>query len=416
MIFVWANSETFIKPGRINAPYHMTRMYELVDYLDNKSIDTKILDMEIGYSQFIDLVNEVINGKHKVIVYYCTCENFNNVIKYSNIIHELDSDIKQVVYGEVSAISPKVLINSKMDYVISKYYDPEIALYDLNEYLNNRISEEEIRGLIKHKDNKLIELSKGEYLNPNEWGFPKDKYFNYQNMKTIGRDDQITFSITKGCPFNCNFCLATNQEGLVYRRRPIDKIINFINNSEYSKFKFFSAFFTLDKEYVKELCNAIINNGKKIMWSCCTRADYLQDEELIKLMKEAGCYKISVGVESLSNRNLDDINKKTNCQLILKSIDLVKKYNIQYKALIMVGIPNQTREELFETIDILTRLGVTIRPTAYTPLFDINENTNINEISKYDKWTYYDEKSDISKKELYTLVNDISKYKILVKR
>ena len=88
-------------------------------------------------------------------------------------------------------------------------------------------------------------------------------------------------------------------------------------------------------------------------------------------------------------------------------------YHIEYKALIMIGIPNQTREELYETIDTLTKLGVTVRPTAYTPLFNINEKAKLYDISKYDKWTYYDKNCNITKRELYILVNDISKYEIL---
>ena len=413
MIFVWVNSETFIKPGRINVPYHMTRMYELVDYLENKKIDTKVLDMEIGSSQFIDLMNEVINGKRKIIVYYATCENYDNVIKYSNIVKEINNNIIQVIYGEIPSISKELLKSSKINYLISRNTDPEISLFDLNKFINRRIKEKEIRGLIKITNNKLIELKKGEYIDPNEWGFPKETYYDYEMAKKVGRSDQVTISVTKGCPFNCMFCLATAQEGLTYRKRPINKIIEFINSSNHDKFKFFSAFFTFDKDYVKELCYAIINNDKKIKWSCCTRADYLQDEELIKLMAEAGCYKISVGVESLSNKNLKDINKRTNRDLIIKSIKLVKKYHIEYKALIMLGIPNQTREELYETIDELTKLKVNIRPTAYTPLFNINEKTKLCDISKYDKWTYYDDNSLITKRELYILVNDISKYKIL---
>ena len=200
----------------------------------------------------------------------------------------------------------------------------------------------------------------------------------------------------------------------LYRKRPISEIIKYINSVKYTKFKFFSALFTFDTNYVKELCRAIINNKKKIMWSCCTRADLLQDEEMISLMAQAGCYKVSVGVESLSDVELCEINKTTNYEKIINSIKLVQKYGMLYKALIMIGIPNQSRKDLYITIDTLIKHNTLVRPTAYTPLFNINKQMSPNEIATYDKCTFYDNNSDITFKELLILVNDINQYKILL--
>lgn len=414
MIFIWPNSSTFIKPGRINIPYHLTRMFEVADYLEKKNIDVKLFDMELNLSQFVDIIEYIVSSKEKIVVFYSTTENISNVIKYSNIINEINSNIIQIVYGEVSGICPLVFQNSNFYGVISNDGDPEITLIDVYNCVKGKINEGEIRGLLKNDGNKLVLLSKGEFLEPSEWGFPNNKYFNYEDLKRIGRSEQITITVTKGCNFNCSYCLTKSVEGNKYRKRNIEDIIDYINSVDYKVFKFFSALFTFDKQYVKDLCVAIIKNNKKIKWSCCTRADLLNDEEMIRLMAESGCYKISVGVESLSDKDLNNINKKTNSSVIIESIKLVQKYNIIYKALIMLGIPNQTRKELYKTIDILTKYKTLIRPSMYTPLFSIHKNMNFNEITKFDKYTYYNkQKAQISYKELLLIMSDINNYRLL---
>ena len=154
--------------------------------------------------------------------------------------------------------------------------------------------------------------------------------------------------------------------------------------------------FTLNKIEAYKLCKAIINNGKKIKWSCTTRPDLLDDEELIKIMAEAGCIKVAVGIESISRSDLEAIDKRYNSDLISNGIDLLNKYGIDYKALVMFGVPNQTQESILYTIEFLRKMGLKIRPTAYTPFYEMNHNMTAEQISKYDKRTYYDGIKDLS--------------------
>lgn len=413
MIIIWPKDSTNIKPGRINFPYRLTRLYEVVDYLNKKSINVDYYDMEMQNGHFNGLIYKIINNKIKNAIFYVSLENITNVILYIDYIKKIDQEIKCFVYGEVPGISIEYFEDYNIDGVFIQNKDIECTFEDIYKYENSIIKYEDICGMAFIKDHKIYKINEGKYMNIDLWGFPHDKYFSYEELRKKGEDDQITFTISKGCPFGCEYCLTKKVEGNVLRKRKIDDIINYINQSEHTKFKFFSAIFTADKNYVKELCKRIISNGKKISWSCCTRADMLLDEEMIKLMKQSGCYKISVGIESLSNSDLNQINKSSNNDIIIKSIKLVKKYNIVYKGLIMIGIPNQNRNDLYNTIDTLYKLDVSIRPTAYTPLFDIKKGMKPEEILKYNKWTYYNKNSNISEREILILVNDISKYNIL---
>ena len=154
---------------------------------------------------------------------------------------------------------------------------------------------------------------------------------------------------------------------------------------------------------------------KKIKWSCTTRPDLLENKEIIKMMAQSGCYKIAIGIESIEMEDLKNINKRYDNNAIVKGIKLLKKYNIEYKALVMFGVPNQTKESIKFTLDFLNRYKVKVRPTAYTPFYEMNHNMNEEQISKYDKRTYYEGIPDLSYRDFLELIYDTENYKKILK-
>ena len=94
-----------------------------------------------------------------------------------------------------------------------------------------------------------------------------------------------------------------------------------------------------------------------------------------------------------------------------KGIKLLKKYGIEYKALIMFGVPNQTKESIKYTLDFLNENEVNIRPTAYTPFYEMTEDMDIEQISKYDKRTFYKGIEGLSYGKFLKLIYDTKDYK-----
>ena len=78
-------------------------------------------------------------------------------------------------------------------------------------------------------------------------------------------------------------------------------------------------------------------------------------------MAESGCYKIAIGIESVEENDLESINKRYDNEVIIQGIKLLKKYGIEYKALVMFGVPNQTKESIAYTLDFLNKYEVNIR-------------------------------------------------------
>jgi radical SAM superfamily enzyme YgiQ (UPF0313 family) len=118
---------------------------------------------------------------------------------------------------------------------------------------------------------------------------------------------------------------------------------------------FRDATFGADRQHTVELLKRMINGKFSFSWLCASRANIL-DEETAKLMKQAGCHTIQIGVESGSDHILKKYNKAVNTDIIKKAFDICRKYRIKTLAHFIIGLPGETREDIFKTIDFAKEL------------------------------------------------------------
>ncbi len=411
-LFIWADSGLSTKSNHVNAPYHFVHLGEIIDYIEkNIKEEIDILDIEAEQTEFQDIMSKIINNNYKAIAFYINTENLQNTIKLHEYIKEILPECKTIAYGEMPIYLPKFFKKTNFDAIVSRECDQEIAILDFFKYSLKMIQENDMRGVVLIRNKQLLNCKKGEFLEAKEWGYTNVSKALIKKYFEMEKKQQVVITIARGCPYNCPYCNAVLYYGKKERRRDAKDIVKYINSLEYEYFKFFAPDFTLNEEKAMELCQELINNKKKIKWSCTTRPDLLKNEELIKMMAESGCYKIAIGIESVEDEDLKSINKRYDSEVIVKGIKLLQKYNIEYKALVMFGVPNQTKEGIKYTLNFLNKYNVNIRPTAYTPFYEMNHNMNEEQISKYDKRTYYEGIPDLSYKDFLRLIYDTKNYK-----
>jgi anaerobic magnesium-protoporphyrin IX monomethyl ester cyclase len=163
---------------------------------------------------------------------------------------------------------------------------------------------------------------------------------------------------SRGCAWRCTFCGAEASWGRGYRGQSItyvlDAIERAVSRSPVKMLQIKDDTFTTNRKRVIELCRGIRARGIRFAWSCDTRVDVLGDE-LLREMRLAGCERLSLGVESGSQRILDAIDKKITPDEILASTELAKKYGIKVRYYMMVGNRGETRETFDETLAFLER-------------------------------------------------------------
>lgn len=415
-LFIWADSGLSTKSNHVNAPYHFVHIGEVLDYVEkNLGEEIDLLDIEAEQTEFQDIMSKIIHTNYKAIAFYINTENLQNTIKLQNYIKEMLPDCKTIGYGEMAIYLPKFFRNANFDAIVSRECDQEIAILDFFQYCLGRTNEEDMRGVIAIKNKQLVNCKCGEFLDPKEWGYTNTKKVPLEKYFDMEKKQQIVITVARGCPYNCPYCNAVLYYGKKERWRDAKDIVNYIEGLNYPYYKFFAPDFTLNEEKAMELCKEIIKSKKTIKWSCTTRPDLLKNEELIKTMAESGCYKIAIGIESVEKEDLKNINKRYQSKVIVEGIKLLQKYNIEYKALVMFGLPNQTKKSIEYTLNFLNSYGVKIRPTAYTPFYEMNHNMNEEQIAKYDKRTYYEGIPNLSYRNFLRLIYDTNHYKEILK-
>ncbi len=151
--------------------------------------------------------------------------------------------------------------------------------------------------------------------------YRRDKPHNLKNLPLPRRDlfkkeNYLTLNLvetSRGCPFNCEFCCVPIVEGLKYRMRPLDEVIEEIAGLKGNEIFFTSNNLAGDLEYLKELCQRLISLRKR--WVAQTNLSTIRDSEVLKLMRDSGCIGLFIGLESLSKENLEKMPKMSNLKI-----------------------------------------------------------------------------------------------------
>jgi anaerobic magnesium-protoporphyrin IX monomethyl ester cyclase len=183
----------------------------------------------------------------------------------------------------------------------------------------------------------------------------------------------------RGCPWRCVFCTAPLYYGYRLRWRPVaDVVAEMAGNVErYDIREFFiwADTFTADRRYVRELCRAIIESGLRISWTCNSRVDTI-DEETLRLMKAAGLWMISYGLESGSDAILAASGKGITVAQSREAVALAHRLGIRVAGHFMFGLPGETEETMAETLVLALTLPIDIvqfyvaAPFPGTALYD----------------------------------------------
>ncbi len=219
-----------------------------------------------------------------------------------------------------------------------------------------------------------------------------DRELHYKMFPHIQKFSNKRVVATRGCPYNCSFCFNTKYKemykgkGSYIRRRNPKKIIEEIkyvrDHYGFKTLSFADENFTTDRKWLYELLE-MYKKEIGIPFMVLGRFNEI-DDELARKLKEAGCFFISVGLESGNDfiRN-KVLNKGVTRAQIIKGATAIKKYGIGLFTYNMLGLPHETIKEAFETLELNAKIGVDItiptllQPIKGTKLCDYIEEKNL---------------------------------------
>ena len=188
---------------------------------------------------------------------------------------------------------------------------------------------------------------------PDRSGFDHAAYQKAWMVKNGTRTTSIM--VTYGCPFDCDFC-SRPVFGHLYRKRDLDSVfeeIHQISALGYDQLWIADDNFTLDLSFLGQFCQRI--EGQGIGWSCLSRSTGITGE-VARQMKEAGCRRVYLGLESGSDETLRLMNKKASLEDGIQAVEHFHQAGVEVAAFFIVGYPGETRESIEKTFSLALKL------------------------------------------------------------
>lgn len=179
-----------------------------------------------------------------------------------------------------------------------------------------------------------------------------------------------------GCPFNCDFCSVIRMFGRQVRHRPIEDVMDELENRVADFVFFYDDNFVVNKSRTKALLRAMIERRLKLTWSAQMRAEAVYkdkktgelDHELLQLMKDSGCRIVYCGFESANPATLLAYKKEQTVQHIKDSIRAFHSYGIMVHGMFVLGSDEDDVESIHRTVDFAIKNRIdTVQFLMLTP-------------------------------------------------
>lgn len=374
-------------------PLPPTDLMYLAAVAEKAGLDAKIAD----YSQGGNFENDLKEFQPDYLLINVATPTFKNDLSSLTIAKEICPDIITIAKGAAFLTVAFEVMYFQKDLDLILFGEPEETLREVLE--GKEFSK--ILGLYYRDDLRAKFTGPRPFIdNLDKLPFPaRHLVDNNIYRRPDNNKVQAVIKVSRGCPFHCFFCLATPVSGAKVRKRSPENIIEEIREcvDKYgiTNFLFWSDIFNIDKDWVMELCQKIIDSGLKITWSANTRAD-TADEEMANKMYEAGCRLVSIGVESGSQEMLDKIGKRITLDDVRLTVKIFKKAGIRIYNYFVIGLPWEDEDTVEDTIDFAIELDsdfisfYTATPLPGSKFYEYaKENNLINSDTSFSSAYFY---------------------------
>ena len=209
-------------------------------------------------------------------------------------------------------------------------------------------------------------------------------------------------STSRGCPFDCSFCSVTKVFGRKYRFRSAENVIQELSSLKSSEIFFCDDNFAANPPRTRRLLD-LMSKNKVRRWSCQVRCDVAEDDELLRLMSQAGCRVVCVGFESVNPKTLHAYQKKQTLDDIINAIRSFRRKRIRIHGMFVLGADEDSAKTIWDTLRFAIKQKIdTIQMMILTPLPGtkvFEELKSQKRIFSYD-WSLYDGQHIVFKPKL----------------
>lgn len=360
------------KFGPLNEPLGLAYLGAFLEKFDH---EVTILDAPALGMTSEDICS-TMEGKYDLIGITMLTPMYFRSLEVINAVKSEFPNIPVVVGGPHPTVLPEDTMTEipEIDYAVIG--EGEVPLRELADAIEKEIPVQSVPGIVYREDGQICRTPPAAAIEnldsipiPARHLLPMHVYRMTRSRTRSGHS--FTVSVARGCPFNCAFCCRVF--GRKVRQHSVERIIEeariLVDEYGATEINLEADTLTVSKNFVHDLCSGFIDSGlsKRMTWTCESRVDTVTFE-MLRHMKEAGCWQISYGVETGTQRLLDLIKKGITLEQIENTFAFTKKVGIKIRAFFMLGLPTETREDSLKTIDFARKLDAEWSQfTLFTP-------------------------------------------------
>lgn len=333
--------------------------------LEKNGFSVQILDAAVEELTIEKTAERILANNADIVGFTAMTPNYPQTEKIAIILKRKNPSLAVIIGGSHTTFLPEQALESGFDFVVRG--EGEWTFLELYNELNGQKDFRKIKGLSFKDGEKIVHNADREFVkNLDELPVPAyhlldiDAYQSKMPPSNIRGGRWLSYSSSRGCPFGCFYCSVTNFWGKIWRGHSAERIAGDLEQLK-KTYNIKSVFFvddnfTFKRERIIELCRLMKEKKLDIEWSCSCRVDQV-DEELLKAMKSAGCWRIGFGVEAGTQKVIDWYGKKITIEKAVQAIKLCRKAGISPFCFFIIGAPIETEDDVKETISAAKRIN-----------------------------------------------------------
>jgi len=332
--------------------------------LRDQGHEVKLIDYEVNGWEMDRVGPDIEAFAPHMIGMTAYITNMRRCATVSKIAKEVNPDCTVVFGGpQVTIFSEEAFHSPDVDIVVLS--EGEIIIRNVMNALGSDPKLDKVKGIWFRRQDGEIQRNTREVLVDNLDIFPPPALDLFEMEKYFPpvyiRGKKVAHLLTsRGCPFQCTFCETKLTFGRSLRFHSVDRVLDEVEallDRGYTGMQFYDDIFTANAERTTEFCNAIIDRKLKFHWMCYTRTNTVQPE-VLALMKKAGCYLISFGIETADDDLLMVIKKNLTVEANWRGVRFTKEAGIEVAGTFMFGLPTETAAQTEKAIDFSLKSGI----------------------------------------------------------
>ena len=376
------------KRGAGNNNFNLGMAY-VAGMLRHHGFQVSVCDPQFFNKGLEDLRTYLQQNGFDVIGMPCFTPTVADVYKLAHFCRGVLPEAKIVLGGGHPTLFPGEILEECAEADFSVYHEGEYTMLELAELLEKTpipLAEDlkTIKGMAWRNDGTVAVNEQRPFIdNLDELPRPAYELFPLRQYKiqptAYKRLPTYTMLVSRGCPYHCTFCSGGKMLGKKMRYRGVPKVVEDMEFliREYSArgFMFQDTSMPANRKWMVEFCETLKRKRIDVSWMCYARADHV-DADLLRLMKSAGCFGISFGVETGNQKSLDHIRKGLTVDQNMKSVRLALDLGYHVTATYILGLPGEDEDDVMNTIQLARRLSTHIAhfflplPYPKTELFE----------------------------------------------